>query len=180
MRNQLFWASAVLGLLGLAPLARAGDGACCEAGACGKKVCVPGTGEAERRVHHWDIVCEDFCKPPCCYFFGHLFGGCKDCCGKPCPRRILVVKWPREKRCIGTCTPAIEAPCQSACAPSCCVSGQPVGTLPAPVVGHPVASLPGPAVGQPVVSMPVPAVGLPAAPQMGHVIVPPAQMPVGR
>jgi hypothetical protein len=119
MRIQLISAVAVaLGLLGLVPLARAQGECGAGPGCCGKKVCTQVNEEKTVPRTEWSGVCEDFCKPPCCWF-GCLFGG-KDCCGKVCTRRILVIRVPKEKKCVPTCVPTY--PCTQTCGTGCCTS----------------------------------------------------------
>src|SRR5262245_19965967 len=108
MRKQLLWAVAVaLGLLGAAPLGMASGEAgetCATAGpdCCGNKVCWPTTKTWTRSRTKYDAVCEDFFKPPCCCCFAWLFGGkdcCgeKNCCGKVCTRKVLIIKVRKEE-----------------------------------------------------------------------------------
>jgi hypothetical protein len=189
MRKQLISALAVaLGLLGVAPLALAGGDACCEAsGCCTKKVCTPTTDTWTRIRPGWGMACEDFCRVPCCFGLGGLFGGkgccssgCeKDCCGKVKPRRVLIIKLRKEDHIVPRCTvtevPACATSCSTSCSVSCC-QGQP-GTVSAPVnapVYAPAAPAPGPA-------MTMPQAGT-YQPQYMVVppAVPPAAMPRGK
>ena len=130
MRKQMLSAAAVVfALLGLAtPRALASDAACPIAGpdCCEKKVCAPTTKTWTRPITRFNMVCEDFCRPPCCYF-GHLFGGkcCSDeknCCGKVRTRKVLIIKVRKEEHVLPDCVPAVqpcEAPCPAPAAPAC-------------------------------------------------------------
>jgi len=131
MRKQMRSSFAVVAaLLGLAPLALASDGACspsAEPDCCGKKVCCPTTKTWTRPRTEFNMVCEDFCKTPCCWF-GSLFGGkgcCgeQNCCGKVRTRRALVIKVRKEEHCLPDCVPAhvpVSAPCVVAPCPAPC------------------------------------------------------------
>jgi hypothetical protein len=158
MQKQLLWAAAVM--FAAHGLARASDGACptAEPDCCGKKVCCPTTKTWARPRTEFNVVKEDFCVPPCCWFGGLFKGkscGCEPgCCGKVRTRKVLVIKVRKEEHCLPDCKPGyapIVTHCDAASCPPPCEQaprvslpqGAPVTVTPCPDGMASPAAIPG-------------------------------------